>query len=527
MRRAIKLYVPSATCAVLLALGGTAVAQQLIYVDDDDPADFKTIQAAIDDAKDGDVVVVKPGTYTGDGNRDIDFKGKAITVRSENGPENCVIDCDGTESDPHRGFYFHNGEGVDSVVQGFTITNGYGQKEQFGDYLWSFGGGIYCIGSGPSISNCIITGNSAIQGAGIFAWKNSSPKIVNCTVRGNLGRGGIYCWRNTTATITDCVIFGNESRGIYCWDSSAIILNCMIRNNEMTGIELSGEGSWLIDNCVIFDNHDSGIWGLVKGAGTATISNCVIKGNNNPVTPGGGIRISTYDEGTAKITNCTITGNRAVSRFGRVNPGGGISCTSTGDTVITNSILWNNVGGDIYLCNFAMPPNGDWTTEPTELTVSYSRPGIIFVQEDRIFGDPVLTLGPGNVDVDPCFAEPGYWDQNGTPEDANDDFWVNGDYHLKSQAGRWDPETQSWVQDDVTSPCIDAGDPMSPIGHEVFPNGGIINIGAYGGTAEASKSYFGEPVCETIVAGDINGDCKVDWADFTFLALHWLQDNSP
>jgi len=215
MRRAIKLYVPSATCAVLLALGGTAVAQQLIYVDDDDPADFKTIQAAIDDAKDGDVVVVKPGTYTGDGNRDIDFKGKAITVRSENGPENCVIDCDGTESDPHRGFYFHNGEGVDSVVQGFTITNGYGQKEQFGDYLWSFGGGIYCIGSGPSISNCIITGNSAIQGAGIFAWKNSSIKISNCSIKGNLGRGGIYCWRNTTTTIIDCVISSNESRGIY------------------------------------------------------------------------------------------------------------------------------------------------------------------------------------------------------------------------------------------------------------------------------------------------------------------------
>ncbi len=78
--------------------------------------------------------------------------------------------------------------------------------------------------------------------------------------------------------------------------------------------------------------------------------------------------------------------------------------------------------------------------------------------------------------------------------------------------------------DDVMSPCIDAGDPMSPIGYEPFPNGGIINMGAYGGTAEASKSYFGQPPCETIVAGDINGDCKVNFLDFRLLALHWLEE---
>ncbi len=76
--------------------------------------------------------------------------------------------------------------------------------------------------------------------------------------------------------------------------------------------------------------------------------------------------------------------------------------------------------------------------------------------------------------------------------------------------------------DEVTSPCIDAGDPMSPIGLEPFPNGGIINMGAYGGTSEASKSYFGKPVCETIVAGDINGDCEINFKDFWFIALHWL-----
>jgi len=132
--------------------------------------------------------------------------------------------------------------------------------------------------------------------------------------------------------------------------------------------------------------------------------------------------------------------------------------------------------------------------------------------------------GEGNMDVDPCFAAIAYSDPNGTPKDPNDDFWVDGDYHLKSQAGRWDILRKSWVKDQVTSPCIDAGDPNSPLGEEPFPNGGRINMGAYGGTAEASKSYFGEPLCQTIIAGDINGDCRVDFADLAILASHWSWD---
>ena len=62
--------------------------------------------------------------------------------------------------------------------------------------------------------------------------------------------------------------------------------------------------------------------------------------------------------------------------------------------------------------------------------------------------------------------------------------------------------------------------------HRRYPNGGM-NIGAYGGTAEASKSYFGEPVCDTIVAGDINGDCTVNWKDFAILARQWLRNEDP
>ena len=79
------------------------------------------IQAAIDAATHGDTVLVADGTYYGVGNKNLDFKGKAIKLRSENGPGSCVIDCEKSG----RGFYFHSNEKEDSVVAGITVTNGF------------------------------------------------------------------------------------------------------------------------------------------------------------------------------------------------------------------------------------------------------------------------------------------------------------------------------------------------------------------------------------------------------------------
>lgn len=82
------------------------------------PDECLTIQCGIDSASAGDTVLVADGTYTGDENRDIDFKCKAIVVMSEHGREVTIIDCAGDSLNPHRGFYFHSGEGPNSVVQG-------------------------------------------------------------------------------------------------------------------------------------------------------------------------------------------------------------------------------------------------------------------------------------------------------------------------------------------------------------------------------------------------------------------------
>jgi hypothetical protein len=119
----------------------------------------------------------------------------------------------------------------------------------------------------------------------------------------------------------------------------------------------------------------------------------------------------------------------------------------------------------------------------------------------HIGGGSILNWGAGNIDADPLFAKPGYWVDSDDPNRAvepghRNAVWIDGDYHLKSEAGRWtlanwvesDPNSKNWVLDEVTSPCIDRGDPSSPVGDEPMPNGGIINMGAYGGTREASMS---------------------------------------
>jgi hypothetical protein len=168
---------------IMLAFSNFSLANKIIYVDGDGPADFNNIQAAIDDSNDGDTILVGDGTYTGNGNRDIDFKGKAITVKSENGAQTCIIDCNGSNEDPHRGFYFHSGENANSVLDDFTIKNGYAVN----------GGAIAIDSANPQIIRCTLKANTAEYGGAI--WCNmSSPKILDCNISGNIAHqlgGGI------------------------------------------------------------------------------------------------------------------------------------------------------------------------------------------------------------------------------------------------------------------------------------------------------------------------------------------------
>ncbi len=484
--------------------------------------DFNTIQAAIDDAYDGDTIIVADGTYTGDGNRDIDFLGKAITLRSENGPENCIIDCNGTLAEKHRGFHFHSQEDSNSVLAGFTVTNGHG-------LLWypfpvpaggaifcknssprianciiknstgGFGGGILCHSSSPVISDCTVSSNSAVEGGGMYNYENSCVELINCTFSDNFvssdGRGGGIVNMQSNPVIRRCVFvnnYGGAAGGGVCnLDCIPTFTDCRFIGNSAPVLLLSGR---------------CGGGGVYNAGSSPSMTNCIFSGNHGS----GGDAMSNASSQPI-LTNCTFTGSRFTAIYNwREN----INLT------LRNCILWDQTENEINDSN---------------VTITYS---------NVKGGWP----GLGNIDADPCFADQGYWDDPcNTPGDFWDDIWIDGDYHLKSEAGRWEPNSKSWVQDDVTSPCIDAGNPGCPLGDEQAPNGNRRNMGAYGGTAEASKSpinwrsiadltndwvvdsndlkvfvgYWLEP--GECIPGDLNRSKSVNFSDFALLANNWLR----
>ena len=432
------------------------------------PSEHPNIQAAIDWALPGDIVVVAPGTYTGPGNRDIDFRGKPITVRSTDPNDTdivaqTIIDCNSVPY--YRVFHFHSGEDANSILSGFTITKGH----------YGSSGAIVCVNSSPTMSNCTITANACAggrgcSGGGIYCYK-SSPIISNCTISGNWSDqgGGIYC-SQSNLVVTDCLFTGNSSwlgAGIFCDSSNVVVINCLFTGNS------SARGG-----------------GIYCWESNAVIDNCIFSGNSVEYYGGA---IYSY-RGNLTLANATVTENSAKSR------GGALYCDYSGKPTITNSILYFNAapqGPEIALEPYYRDPS------LLNLAVSYSnvRGGPSAVWNERGVG---VDWGPGNIDVEPYFV------------DAN-----NGDYHLKSRGWRWDAQRKTWTWDAVTSRCIDAGEPDAllrdePLFVPVDPTGywGAnlrIDMGAYGGTAEASIPPHG-----WAVRTDYSNDGIANFTDFAY-----------
>lgn len=286
-------------CGALAAAGGTSAMATVLHV----PGQYPTIQAGINAALEGDTVLVADGTYTGDGNRDLDFCGVNTVVMSENGPEATTIDCEGDSLDPHRGFYFHSGEDSTAVVQGFTIRNGYAAGP-WPDY---FGGGIRCENSSPTIvGNTIRENESAFRGGGV-AFENCSPTLTGNAIRGNAatcGGGGIHC-TESSATVAGNTIRGNVAMwggGIDCFDHAS---------PTIVGNTIAGNGA----------SQDGGAINVSRHSTPTIESNMIVE---NWAYMGGGIEC--FDHSAAVIVSNIISDNSA-------ELGGGIHCEESSPVI--------------------------------------------------------------------------------------------------------------------------------------------------------------------------------------------------
>ncbi len=269
-----RLLAGFAVSLVALLLAPTPATGATLVV----PDQYSTIQGAIDLAVGGDTIFVRPGTYP----ETIDFLGKAITVQSESGPLVTVIE-GGPVYTPV--VTFANSEGLDSILDGFTITrSGSGTN----------GRGIYCSESSPTVVNNIVRDiKTDSRGAGIYIFRGAPVFSGNKIVR-------------------------NESTqysggGIRCSGSSASISNCSFEENK------SGDGGGGIS---------------IEHSGIPEITNCVFT-KNHALQVGGGIYIF-GDLLLPHFRNVTISANTAGGE------GGGLFCSRHATVEIENSIIWGN-----------------------------------------------------------------------------------------------------------------------------------------------------------------------------------------
>lgn len=250
---------PVALLCALAALGlvPSSVSATTWHVDPEGLGDFLTIQAAINAAANGDTILLARVTFTGAGNKDIQFLGKAIVVRPEGLEslrQDVIIDCEGTG----RGFDFQGGETSDARLEEITIINGNG---------YPGGGGAirFVVNSSPTISGCHMEDNYANHGGAILCVQ-SSPQILDCVIVNNdtapFGGGGGMTIENTSSPLlSNCWIEGNtgdQTGGVEILECSPTLSYCTIANNIARTTNGGGlgiqHGDPYIEHCTIVGN---------------------------------------------------------------------------------------------------------------------------------------------------------------------------------------------------------------------------------------------------------------------------------
>jgi predicted outer membrane repeat protein len=378
------------------------------------PTDTLTIQGAISLAATGDTIEVQPGTYTGAGNKNLDFGGRNLVLRSTAGAGATIVDCQGSG----RGLVFQTGETNGSVVQGFTIRNG----------RIAQGGAILCSSASPTIVDCVLTGNRADESGGAIACRfNASPRILQCRIENNsafLSGGGISCI-NAFAEMVDLVVTGNTAGllggGIYCREASPSMTGCQVLSNVSNG---AGGG-------LVFYHLSAPV-----------VTDCAILGNQANGSAGG---VFCDDFASPDFVNCVITGNR--SEFS----GGGILCTGRSSAILCGSTLSGNhavqAGGGLYaetLSSFHLDRTIVWgncaaTSAEAHLTDAGSQVSFSCSAVDSagVGGAGTANYTGSNVFTDPLFC---------SPQDCLAAPTVSGSYEV-----------------DAASPCLPAASPCDSL----------------------------------------------------------------
>lgn len=289
------------------------------------PEDYLTIQQAINAAMDGHSISVNSGTYYGN----IDFGGKAIRLYSREGRAAAVLDGNGTGSV----VTFDSGEGAESILDGFTVTNGSATN----------GGGIHIDDSSPTIIDCTIHNNSCTNdGGGIYiAGSQSDPTISDSTIHSNSAGhwgGGIHLEDYASASIDNCIVHGNSINeyyggGICVYSQASItIINSTIYGNTSLcwggGISVLDQCDATILNTTVHDNWaETGLGIYVGEQSTFTMENSIVWGN--------GVADLEASNSTAFYDYCDVG-----------NSGG---CTPGSNNISADPLFVNSAGGDYHL----------------------------------------------------------------------------------------------------------------------------------------------------------------------------------
>lgn len=286
-----------------------------ILVNSQGTGDYPTIQAAIDAASEGNEIYLADGIYTGPGNRNLDFGGKPLTLESLSGnAANCIIDCQGSAGEGHRGFYFHSGETATSMVRNITVTNGYAAPPLV---IWEEGGAVYCDGASPTFFGCHFTNSYAMLGGGAMCENGSAPSFTMCAFENNSADmgGGIEIPPDGNPMIMVCTFDGNSAN---------------------YGGALSVDGATVNLNSVTFTGNSAQAGGAIacQGDGTIGLTSCTFE-ENAADFEGGALLVY---EGSASLMGCTFKGNSAVNN-------GGAILANTATLALTRSIFNDNTSG--------------------------------------------------------------------------------------------------------------------------------------------------------------------------------------